>query len=76
MKEQFTTGAENEPKRPFIVINYENEEAPIVLFNGLASSEEEARDIVENVARIKIDYDNETNVVIAFEKPDEEQLEK
>ena len=76
MKEQFTTGAENEPKKSFIVINYENEEAPIVLFNGLASSEEEARDIVENVARIKIDYDNETNVVIAFEKPDEEQLEK
>lgn len=68
MKEQFTTGAENEPKRPFIVLNYENPEEPIVLFNGLASSEEEARDIVENEARIKIDYyNNETKVVIAFE---------
>ncbi len=68
--ERFTS-PEEEPKRPFIVINYEDPEEPIVLFNGVASSEEEAKQLVEE-ANIKIDYESsERPVVIAFENPED-----
>lgn len=63
---------DQEPKRQFIVINYDKPD-DIPLFAGEASSEEEARELVEAEAPIKIDYEKHPEIAIAFLNPGQEE---
>ncbi len=76
MNDGFENSSEKEPKRSFIVIDFENEDDPKVVFGGEATSEDEAKEIIEREKGIVIDFEKNPNIEIAFQTGDDNEWQK